>query len=145
MSSKNQLTTVKFDSSQAKQLLSRVLFHLANSPLKCLILSRQVLTASFTSYKAVQIQKILLLSATIWRIKKYGIRLFKRMRRKSNFPKRNQALDLRIRRSDVLQLSCSKFYGEPDESLLRFNVTRDLDTLDPLEFITDGKLNTTGN
>ena len=57
----------------------------------------------------------------------------------------NRALDLRIRRSDVLQLSCSKFYGEPAEPLLRSNVTRDLDTLDPLEFITDGKLNTTGN
>ena len=57
----------------------------------------------------------------------------------------NRAPDLRIRRSDVLQLSCSKFYGEPAEPLLRSNVTRDLDTLDPLEFITDGKLNTTGN
>ena len=33
---------------------------------------------------------------------------------------------------DVLQLSCSKFYGEPAEPLLRSNVTRDLDTLDPL-------------
>ena len=57
----------------------------------------------------------------------------------------NRAPDLLIRRSDVLQLSCSKFYGEPAEPLLRSNVTRDLDTLDPLEFITDGKLNTTGN
>ena len=66
------------------------------------------------------------------------------MRRKSNFPKRNRALDLRIRRSNVLQLSCSKFYGEPDESLLRFNVTRDLDTLDPLEFITDRKIKHNG-
>ena len=54
------------------------------------------------------------------------------MRRKSNFPTWNRAPDLRIRRSDVLQLSCSKFYGEPDEPLLRSNVTRDLDTLDPL-------------
>ena len=54
------------------------------------------------------------------------------MRRKSNFPTRNRAPDLRIRRSDVLQLSCSKFYGEPTEPLLRSNVTRDLDTLDPL-------------
>ena len=62
---KNQLTTVKFDSNQAKKLLFRVLFHLANSPLKCLILSRQVLTASFTPYKAVQIRKMLLLSAII--------------------------------------------------------------------------------
>ena len=44
----------------------------------------------------------------------------------------NRALDLRIRRSDVVQLSCSKFYGEPAEPLLRSNVTRDLDTLDPL-------------
>ena len=44
----------------------------------------------------------------------------------------NRALDLRIRRSDVLQLSCSKFYGEPAEPLLCSNVIRDLDTLDPL-------------
>ena len=44
----------------------------------------------------------------------------------------NRAPDLRIRRSDVLQLSCSKFYGEPAEPFLRSNVTRDLDTLDPL-------------
>ena len=57
----------------------------------------------------------------------------------------NRAPDLLIRRSDVLQLSCNKFYGEPAEPLLRSNVTRDLDTLDPLECITDGKLNTTGN
>ena len=41
---------------QIKQLLSRVLFHLANSPVKCLIWSRQVLTALFKSNKAVQIQ-----------------------------------------------------------------------------------------
>ena len=33
LSSKNQLTTVKFDLNQAEQLLSKVLFHLANSPL----------------------------------------------------------------------------------------------------------------
>ena len=75
---------------------------------------------------------MLLLSATIGRIKKYVIRLFKRMRRKSYFPTMNRAPDLRIQRSDVLQLSCSKFYGEPAEPLLRSNVTRDLDTLDPL-------------
>ena len=41
---------------QIKQLLSRVLFHLANSSVKCLIWPRQVLTALFKSNKAVQIQ-----------------------------------------------------------------------------------------
>ena len=46
------------------------------------------------------------------------------MRRKSNFSTWNRAPDLRIRRSDVLQQSCSKFYGEPAEPLLRSNVTR---------------------
>ena len=44
------------DANQAKQLLSRVRFHLANLPVKCLISSRQVLTALFKSNKAVQIQ-----------------------------------------------------------------------------------------
>ena len=33
-----------------------MLFHLANSPLECLISLRQVLTSSFESNKAVQIQ-----------------------------------------------------------------------------------------
>ena len=54
------------------------------------------------------------------------------MGRKSKSPTRNRAPDLRIRRSDVLQLSCREFYVEPAELLLRSSVTRDLDTLDPL-------------
>ena len=66
------------------------------------------------------------------------------MGRKSKSPTRNRAPDLRIRRSDVLQLSCREFYVEPAELLLRSSVTRVLDTLDPLECITDNKLNTAG-
>ena len=53
----NKWTTVYFDTNQANQLLSRVLFHLASSSVKCLISSRQVLPALFKSNKAVQIQK----------------------------------------------------------------------------------------
>ena len=66
------------------------------------------------------------------------------MGQKSKSPTRNRAPDLRIRRSDVLQLSCREFYVEPAELLLRSSVTRVLDTLDPLECITDNKLNTAG-
>ena len=50
-------------------------------------------------------------------------------------PTSNRAPDLRIRRSDVLQLCCEEFYGEPAEPLLLSNVTRVLDTLDPFECI----------
>ena len=66
------------------------------------------------------------------------------MGQKSNFPRRNQAPDFRIWRSDALQLSCVEFFGELAELLLRSNITRVLDTLDPFECITDSKLNTTG-
>ena len=66
------------------------------------------------------------------------------MGQKSKSPTRNRAPDLPIRRSDVLQLSCREFYVEPAELLLRSSVTRVLDTLDPLECITDSKLNTVG-
>ena len=72
------------------------------------------------------------------------MRLFIRMGRKSDSLASNRAPDLRIRRSDVLQQSCREFYGEPAKLLLRPNVTRVLDTLDPFECITDSKLNAAG-
>ena len=48
------------------------------------------------------------------------------MGRKSKSPTRNRAPDLRIRRSDVLQLSCREFYVEPAECNTRLGYSRSI-------------------
>ena len=111
-----------------------MLFHLANSPLKCLISLRQVLTSSFKSNKAVQIPKNnASLIYDYIKDKEICYSFIYENGRKSKSLTSNRAPDLRIRRSDVLQISCGEFCGEPAKPLLRSNVTRVWDTLDPFE------------